>query len=303
MTQPNVSGPSAHGAVDLSATVPPSAEASTAVTGSYVVEVTEQNFESVVRLSIQHPVVLEFYSPRAPEQARSSADLAGLAQSAAGGWLLGRINVDTVPQIAASLQINAVPTVIGVLSGQLVPLWQGSLGKAEMESYLGQLLKLAVANGVIGKAKPVSAPEAEEDPAADPKYDAAFEAMGQGDYATALTEFMRILEADPTDAIAKAGKAQSGLMSRISTVLDPGPLVAAADQPGASPQAITLAADLEVATGKLAEGFARLVAAIRESAGDDRDVLRKHLLELFDTQDPADPAVLTARRDLATALF
>jgi len=66
---------------------------------------------------------------------------------------------------------------------------------------------------------------------------------------------------------------------------------------------ILAAADVEVASGDVAAGFKRLTTAIAATSGADRDTLRARLLELFDTQDPSDPAVLKARRDLTTALF
>jgi putative thioredoxin len=45
------------------------------------------------------------------------------------------------------------------------------------------------------------------------------------------------------------------------------------------------------------------VAAVRRASGDDRDAVRKHLLSLFSVAGPDDPAVASARRALAKALF
>jgi putative thioredoxin len=42
---------------------------------------------------------------------------------------------------------------------------------------------------------------------------------------------------------------------------------------------------------------------VRLNAGPARDKARTRLLELFETVGHADPAVLTARRNLTTALF
>ena len=87
---------------------------------SFVVEVDESNFESVIQLSTKHPVVVELYSPRANAQALSD-DLIALANAAGGAYLLARVNVDTAGTIAQALGIQAVPTVIGVIAGQLAP--------------------------------------------------------------------------------------------------------------------------------------------------------------------------------------
>ena len=51
---------------------------------SYVVEVTETNFESVMRLSLQHPVVVELYSPRVEGGQALSDALVQLANEAGG---------------------------------------------------------------------------------------------------------------------------------------------------------------------------------------------------------------------------
>ncbi|MDR1450578.1 MAG: co-chaperone YbbN, partial [Propionibacteriaceae bacterium] len=166
----------ARGAVDLS-----SLTAGAKTTGTYVTEVTEANFEATLRQSTRFPIVVEFYSPRDPGGAELSRSLAELADAAGGSWLLARIDVDAAPRVAASLQIRAVPTVVGVLAGQLVPLWQGTLPKAEAGRYIGELLKAAAANGVLGKAQPV-APETPEAPEADPRYEAAYAAMEKGDW-------------------------------------------------------------------------------------------------------------------------
>ena len=63
------------------------------------------------------------------------------------------------------------------------------------------------------------------------------------------------------------------------------------------------AADLEMMGGQVEAAFARLVAAVRRTSGDERATVRLRLLELFETLGNTDPRVLKARRDLMTALF
>ncbi|MDR1450663.1 MAG: tetratricopeptide repeat protein, partial [Propionibacteriaceae bacterium] len=128
-------------------------------------------------------------------------------------------------------------------------------------------------------------------------------AREKGDWAKAQDAFARLLKDNPADALAKAGQAQSGLLGRVAAdpAADTAPLYADAHPDDVTAQ--LRAADFEVAAGRPDAGFARLTAAVARSAGPDRDTLRTRLLELFDTLDPADPIVLKARRDLATALF
>jgi putative thioredoxin len=51
------------------------------------------------------------------------------------------------------------------------------------------------------------------------------------------------------------------------------------------------------------EAFERLLAVVRRTAGEDRDMARKHLVELFGIVGDDDPRVGTARRALTAALF
>ncbi|MDR2929996.1 MAG: tetratricopeptide repeat protein [Propionibacteriaceae bacterium] len=273
--------------------------------GGYVTEVTEATFDATVRKSIQYPVVLEFYSAKAPESTAMGQTLTGLANAAKGAWLLARMNVDDSPQIVQALQIRAVPMVVGVLSGQLVPLWQGSMPKEDAEKVIGELLKMAAGNGVLGRVEPQGEVSQDGDDAEqpeDPRYTTAYDLMGQGDYAGAKAAFETILAADPGDGLAKIGQAQAGMLVRVDK-LDFAQAVATANQPDASIDDVMAAADAEVASGEAAAGFTRLITAISQTSGDQRETLRLRLLELFATQDPSDKVVLTARRNLATALF
>jgi putative thioredoxin len=64
-----------------------------------------------------------------------------------------------------------------------------------------------------------------------------------------------------------------------------------------------LAADVEVLTGQAENAYARLVDLVRRSSGDEREKARTHLVSLFAVAAPDDPAVVSARRALASALF
>ena len=292
------------GAVDLSSLTPPPS-----ASGTFVTELTEAGFEATVRKSIQYPIVIEFYSSKAPESVAMGDVLASMANAAGGSWLLARMNVDTSPQIVQALQIRAVPMVVGVLGGQLVPLWQGSMPKEDAEKVIAELLKMAAGNGILGKAEPqagstggANGDNAEASPELDPRYTPAYDAMGAGDYALAQSEFEKLLAQTPSDALAKIGKAQAGLLARVS-MLDPAEVMARVQANPEDVDAVMDAADMDIATGQIEQGFLRLTTAVREASGDDREKLRLRTLELFDTQDPSDKLVLTARRNLATALF
>jgi putative thioredoxin len=55
--------------------------------------------------------------------------------------------------------------------------------------------------------------------------------------------------------------------------------------------------------GHVDDAFARLIKTIQVTAGDDRNAVRLHLLELFEVVGADDDRVVKARRRLMAALF
>ena len=300
------------GAVDLSALKQKAQQQTTSPAvprrpaGSYVVEVTEETFEAeTIRRSVKHPVVVELYSPRVPSGQQLSDALIEIANSSGGKFLLARLNVDAAPGIVQALGLQAVPTVIALIGGQVAPLFQGVLAKDQVQAAIDQLLKAAVANGIVGRAEPAGTPASADSPAAepepDPRFAAADEALARGDFAAAEAEFDKLLAANPGDTEAQIGKAQAALFAR-ATRYDPQIVLAAAradDSVGVQLDA----ADAEMVSGQVEAAFERLLGLIRTKTGDERNQVRVRLLELFETVGNADPRVLKARRDLMTALF
>ena len=267
---------------------------------SFVIEVDEQNFESVMQLSTRHPIVVELYSPRAHAQALSD-DLIDLANAAAGAYLLARVDVDASAGIAQAFSVQAVPSVLGVVAGQLAPLFQGTRSKVEAEAMIAQLLQVAATNGLVGRAEPVAGGAGESDEP-DPRFAAADAALERGDFAAAVVEYDKLLAQFPNDSEAKAGRAQVALLAR-SAGSDPAAVLARAAVDPSDIEAQLAAADLEVLTGQPELAFKRLIALIRDTSGAQRDTVRVRVLELFEVVGNAEPSVLKARRDLMSALF
>lgn len=293
---------STSGIVDLSTLAPqPAAPAGS----SFVEELTEQNFDATVQKSVRHPIVVEFWSSNAADTQSVSDALRALAAEAGGKFLLARVNVDTEQRIASAFGVQAVPTVVGVVAGQVAPLFQGTASKEEAGAAIDQLLQLAASNGIVGRADPVApaaTAEGESEPPADPRFAAADEALAAGDFSRAVEEFDKVLAQSPNDRTASAGRAQASLLARVS-VLDQQAVVAQASAHPDNVDAQLDAADVDMMLGQFDTAFARLVTVIAASAGEEKDRVRVRLLELFETMDPADPVVLKARRSLATALY
>ncbi|MHA6511703.1 co-chaperone YbbN [Tessaracoccus sp. Z1128] len=298
MTDVNFSRP---GAVDLSSLSQP-----VATGGGYVVTVTEADFQGLAARSAQHPVILEFHSPRDPAGQGVTAALVDLVNAAGGRFQLGRVDVDAEPRLAQALQIQAVPTVVAVIGGQMAPLFQGTKTREEISAILDQIAQLAVANGMTGRAQPTSganpAGAAAAEPAANPRFAKADAALEAGDFAAAVREFDALLKETPGDAEVLAGRAQSALLDR-STTFDPAQITQRAESHPDDLAAQLDAADLEVINGRYDEAFERLLGLAAQSGPEDRDAIRVRLLELFEVAGRAEPAVLKARRRLASVLF
>jgi putative thioredoxin len=270
-----------------------------------VLNVTEPTFQAdVIERSIQVPVIVEFWSPRSEASLALSPILARLSTEYAGKFLLTRIDIDTNPQLAQAVGVQTVPLVIAVLRGQVVPLFQGPVGEPEARQYVEQLLTVAVANGITGRTDPVgpaddSAAAAEPEP--DPRYEAADNAVAAGDLDGAIAAYELLLKETPNDAEAKAGLARVQLVKRTRDV--PAEVRTRAAENPTDIEAQQLVADVDLMGGHVEDAFSRLITTIQLTAGDDRDEVRKHLLELFEVVGADDERVVKARRRLMAALF
>jgi putative thioredoxin len=143
------------GAVDLSGLAEPTADGTSDVGGRWAFDVTDQNFQSdVLQASMRYIVVLHLWSPRSPQSEAFNHVLSRVVDGYDGRLTLGRVDVDANPAIAQALGAQAVPLAVAILSGQPVPLFQGTLGDDEVRQYFDQLVTAAVQNGVTGRAEP-----------------------------------------------------------------------------------------------------------------------------------------------------
>ncbi len=300
------------GAVDLSALKaradaaarPPAASPVPASSSPYIVEVTEQTFPQLVQLSAQVPVVVNLRAAWSEQSNQVTAVLEAVAVELDGRMLLANVDLQAQPQIAEAFQAQGAPTVVAVVKGQPVPLFEGVLPDPQIRGYLDELMKVAEANGVTGTLNEGSqpAPADVEEPALPPLHQEAFEAIERGDYTAAAAAYRRARAEQPADAEAKAGLAQVGLMQRVRDMDAGEARQRGADQPDGL-EAQLAVADLELMGGHVEDSFRRLVAFIGRASGEDREATRKRLLELFDVVGVTDPRVTTARSALARALF
>jgi putative thioredoxin len=298
------------GAVDLSglkrpASPPAATGATPPAVGALIIDVTEDTFEAeVINRSMQVPVVLDFWAEWCEPCKQLSPTLEALATEYAGRWVLAKIDVDAEQRLGQAFQIQSIPSVMAVIGGQPVPLFQGAVAEAQARQVIDEVLKVAEANGITGTISPNAAdePPPPVEPPVDPAYDAAQAALDRGDVAAALTAFRELAERSPGDAEAAGAVARCELLLRTQGADEPAARALAERAPDDVGAQIAVA-DLDMLRGDVDDSISRLVEVVRRSAGDDRDLARQHLLGLFNVLDPDDPRLTAGRRSLANALF
>ncbi|MPY77096.1 MAG: tetratricopeptide repeat protein [Actinophytocola sp.] len=272
--------------------------------GGAVIDVTESSFQSdVVERSMEQLVVVDLWAEWCGPCKQLGPLLDKLANEANGAWVLAKVDVDANPRIAQLFGAQSIPTVVAIAGGQPVDAFSGALPEPEIRKWLTSLLdtlrdKLP---GIKAAEEAGGQVEAEVEEQEDPRFTEAEAAFERGDFAEAEAAYQRILAEEPANAEAKAALNQVRFAARTDSI-DPAVIETSNADP-ADPKAAMSAADVEVAHQRPEEAFARLIAAIRVNAGETRDELRNHLVELFELFDPADERVSKARRDLASALF
>jgi putative thioredoxin len=296
------------GAVDLAAVqarneaAARAAEAPPPAAGQYVVQVSEETFQTeVLDRSFQVPVLIAVHSERAPGSQELSADLARLATGANGTWVLAEIDLDANPRIVQALQVRAVPTVFAVIGGQLVPGFEGVLPEDQLRGFVEAVEQAGREAGLTAVPPAADGDEATPEEPEDERFVAAEQALDDGDLALAVQRYQSILDAEPGNTEAGLALKQVRLLERIAT-LDP-QLAAAADSAPDDIDAQLAAADLAMAENDAQAAFDRLVATLARTSDDDRDRVRERLLEYFDLLGADDPRVAPARRAMARVLF
>jgi len=287
-------------AVDLSSFGKP-AQAAIATPG---IAVNQGNLISEILPASNHKVVILIcWSPRST-QAVELLEIMGKYQEAdvlengEPAWILGTVNVDAETQVAQALQIQSVPIAIAIIQEQMVPLFEAVPTPEQIRLVIDKVIGLAAERGV---GQVLERSEAIEVPM-EPEEIAAMEALEKSDLEGAKAQYEKWLARKPGDALAKLGLAQTELIIRVKD-LDPTEVMTLA---AANPDEITIqlkAADVEIASGLNKEAFARMIRLVKISDGDNKKIAREHLLQLFSLVDPADPDLISARKELASALY
>jgi putative thioredoxin len=314
MSIPMNPGANLRGAVDLSglASRPPQPAPSAAAgpdTGeavrvpSLVLGGTDQNFGQFIELSMRVPVVVELYSDRSEASTALAPVLEKLVTQHAGALVLVRVDVDANPQLVHGLQATTAPTVVVLIGGQPMPLFQGGVPEAQLAQVLGRVVEAAAQSGVSGRVVVEGGPvEPEPEPELPPLHQEAYDAIGRRDYAAAIAAYQKQILQAPNDREAVAGLAQVSLLHRLDgKTLDAIRAAAAAGPEDVDAQLDV--ADLDLSGGHVADAFDRLLGLFPALDSDGRDRVRGRLLEYFEIVGVGDPLVTSARGRLAGLLY
>ena len=275
---------------------PPSAAVPAGAPGSAVVDVTEDTFQSeVLDRSFQVPVVLDLWAEWCQPCKQLSPVLERLAAEGAGSWVLAKVDVDANPALAQGLRVQGIPAVKAVWQGQLVAEFSGAIPEEQARQFVDELVRATTGGALPGAA-------ADDEPYADdPRLDAAEAALERGDLAAAEAAYQSILDTEPEHPEAALALKQVQLFRRAE---EAGPnALAAAEAAPDDVAAQARAADFLLGTGDVEGAFDRLLAVVTRTSGEERDLARTHLVELFAVVGNDDPRVGAARRKLMAALF
>ena len=271
------------GAMDLSSL---GGDESGIVVAAWLVPADQNTLREYLALSEKVPVLMLI-----SDDSQDSKDIRSMLEkvlTASEGKFIGLdVSLRSSPQLAQAVGVSSAPAMLAILAGQPAPLFQGAIQQQQLLQVLSQVLQLAQQNGITGSAK---VGKKEEVKPLSKDHQEAIAAIEKGKLEEAAKIFQKILIEYPNDNDAKAGLAQVELMVRLQ-----GKNLDDLDK-------LMLGADQLLASRNPSAAFSHLLDLFAERI-DDRERIRARLIQLFFLLGDSDPAVLDARRRLASMMF
>ena len=271
------------GAVDLSSLRKPDPAAAPSAPGqqptaatdlltlpSLVAQGNETNLRNFIEVSNQLPVIIEFNAGWSEQSKALSPKLVKLTQALNGRILLLQIDLDSNINVAKAFKVGSAPTVLALLRGQPVPLFEGDQPEENVQVVFDRVLEIAAENGMTGVIT-VAEPSGEQlPPPLPPRHQAAFDAIDNGDYAEAVRQYEEALKENPGDSLASSGLAQAKLLVRTAGI-DFEKVLGSAP---ANLDEVLLKADACMAVGHPGQAFSTILTRFAIVFGEEREQLR-----------------------------
>jgi putative thioredoxin len=284
-------------------------------------DVTTASFAAdVLAASRQQPVLVDFWAPWCGPCKQLAPYLEKAVSESGGRVTLVKMNIDDHPTIPGQLGIQSIPAVIAFKNGKPVDGFMGAQPEGKIVEFINR----------------VAGPDESELQFAQ-YLKTAQEKLGAGEVEAALEIFSVLLEQDPDNQEAAIGlasclvdlqdlaaakeiaekiseeakklptfnalQAKITLAEQVALLGDPREFEERLAADPKDHQARYDLAMVENARGNRDAAADHLLHIIRADRTWNEDGARKQLLQLFDAWGPADPASLSARRKLSSALF
>jgi putative thioredoxin len=271
------------GAMDLSSL---GGDESGIVVAAWLVPADQNTLREYLALSEKVPVLM-LISDDSQDSKDIRSTLEKILTASEGKFIGLDVSLSSSPQLAQAVGVSSAPAMLAILAGQPAPLFQGAIQQQQLLQVLSQVLQLAQQNGITGSAK---VGKKEEVKPLSKDHQEAIAAIEKGKLEEAAKIFQKILIEYPNDNDAKAGLAQVELMVRLQ-----GKNLDDLDK-------LMLGSDQLLASRNPSAAFSHLLDLFAERI-DDRERIRARLIQLFFLLGDSDPAVLDARRRLASMMF
>ena len=292
---------------------------STPKSGKLIMESNMASFVAdVVEESKNVPIVVIFFSAKSDASIKLSTILKKLVNQLGGIVKLARVNLDENQQLAAQLQVQAVPTVFGFKNGQPIDAFAGPQPESQVKAFIKRLTgdakapieeALEQAKALLEDGNPEQASSLfEQILAQDDTSGAAigglircYIASGETDQAKALIEGLQDAMLNDTEVnaarsaleLAEAG-ATGGDIEEFRSKLQ----LNENDHQARFDLALCL-----YGGGQSAQALDELLEIIRLDRAWNEEAARKQMLKIFEALGAGDPVTMQARRDLSTVLF